>query len=269
VTKVWCFTKDREPIEANIDNIGHQRDFYGSAGPGTLDDKITDLEDRYAGVLSDLRLGSGKQLVDVPAIPSMVAHFAMRTRALRQSTVSIATDMVDAVQHNIFRPAFLHGLLKQTFSEREIAAMARKHLRAEGLSPMQTRRALPIIMASLLPAVDQFMTEIAHSAPAEFGPALASAISGLPETMRDSFNERLLESIDGGIRAEAYAKFTWWILEVGESLILGDSICIFGVPSSRLFAPIDDESTRTKRIFMPISDPARSRWSARRRLTID
>lgn len=254
VTKAWCFTKDREPVEANIDNIGHQRDFYGRPGPGTLDDKITHLEDRYARVLSDLRLGAGAQLVDGPLIPSMVAHFTMRTRAVRESTIGIATEMVDAVQQNILRPAFLRDVLKQAFSEREIAGIARKHLRAEGLSPMQTRRALPNIMASLLPAVDQFITEIVHSAPAEFGPALASAISSLPATMQDSFNERLLESIDGGIRAEAYAKFLWWNVEVGESLILGDSICIFEVPSLRHFAPIDDDATRTRRIFMPISD---------------
>jgi hypothetical protein len=43
------------------------------------------------------------------------------------------------------------------------------------------------------------------------------------------------------------------VLSATEPLILGDSVCVFEVDGERPFKPWDDETTPTKRIFMPLS----------------
>ena len=73
------------PIELNVTKIGIAKDFYGKE----LDDRITSFDP----LADDLRARSGP--VNKPGMADLVAHLALRTRAIRQSPIDVAWKRTD------------------------------------------------------------------------------------------------------------------------------------------------------------------------------
>jgi hypothetical protein len=82
--------------------------------------------------------------------------------------------------------------------------------------------------------------------------AMSESAKGLPASMRLGFIDALSRGLEDNPRIKAYRQLEWSVLPTVESLILGDSVCIFEVEGERPFKPWDDEKAPAKRIFMPL-----------------
>jgi len=50
VVNVWYYRKGSQGIETNTENVGAERDFYGTKEESDLDERITALEPDYAAL---------------------------------------------------------------------------------------------------------------------------------------------------------------------------------------------------------------------------
>src|SRR5688572_5806588 len=83
----YYFRSKLDPIEANIKNIGVERNFYGSQDEPEVDDAITALESDFATLLENLRgVPSGTDITE-SGIVEFVVHLTARTMHLRDSII--------------------------------------------------------------------------------------------------------------------------------------------------------------------------------------
>lgn len=100
---VWCFRKDKLPFEPNTLNVGLQKFFYGEAGPGTLDDLITEKEGAYAGCVARIKNERTLAASEEEILVEFVHSLTIRSRHLR-----------DTIQHG-FNTTF--GELASVFTD--------------------------------------------------------------------------------------------------------------------------------------------------------
>jgi Protein of unknown function (DUF4238) len=244
--KVWCYRRDSEPIELNITKIGVEKDFYGKE----LDERITELENHFAPVAHDLRKRSGP--VDEPEIADLVAHLILRTRALRQSAVDLARKMTERTRDHLSQPDVIKAAVDRRMPRSEILKRLRNELAKAGMSRIEIERRIlaagPKLFAIWEQNLDDGITAIVPVA----NRAMSESAKGLPASMRLSFIDALSRGLEDNPRIKAYRQVEWSVLPTAESLILGDSVCVFEVEGERPFKPWDDETTPAKRIFMPL-----------------
>lgn len=82
---IWVCRKDGNIFETNSKNIGKETNFYGEAGPNTLDDHITYYENTISSKLDLLRENTCSSEIDDISIADFVAHIATRTKHLREA----------------------------------------------------------------------------------------------------------------------------------------------------------------------------------------
>jgi hypothetical protein len=126
--KVWCHRRGSEPVELNITKIGVEKDFYGKE----LDERITELENHFAPVADDLRRRSGP--VNEPEITDLVAHLALRTRALRQSAVDLARKITERTRDHLSQPDVIKAAVHRRMPGSEILKRVRNELAKAGMS---------------------------------------------------------------------------------------------------------------------------------------
>jgi hypothetical protein len=75
----------------------------------------------------------------------------------------------------------------------------------------------------------------------------------MPKIAETGHNSSLSKSLFLYRRAEAYARFNWFIVTVPTKLILGDTLCVFETAGQRRFKPLDDKDEKIRRIYLPVS----------------
>ena len=102
--KVWVVRKSGKPYVSAIEDVAAERDFYSkpsSDGTKTLDDRITDYEDRLANLVRNLREIPIGERAD-PAIASeVISHLAPRTKSLRALMARGLNGIADAVSSHL------------------------------------------------------------------------------------------------------------------------------------------------------------------------
>jgi hypothetical protein len=243
---VWLYRRSSKAVETNIKNVGAGRDFYRKAGPGTLDDQITELENSYSPLLEMLRsqVRAGP-VCDAGGLPNLIAHLSTRTRFLRQS-------MEDSL-----------GLLL----ERVFARLANKHTLAEILRGPQARQQLLDLLTSRglsteeAYAVQPLLQPLLPSALEAAVPNLAEYVDGFrefargkfPEVVRNAHIKALATDPALSQRARLYSAFNWHLEITEVPLLLGDTVCVFETNGERRFKPVDDDASETCRVFFPVS----------------
>jgi hypothetical protein len=157
------------------------------------------------------------------------------------------------MREHLAQPIVLRAELRKRLGKREMLGMVRKYLADQGRTPVEIERLLPKLAPKALPAMELFLDDYAQEGATVLDETMQQSIKGLPGSMRTHLIEAMSHNLDGGARAEAYAAFKWFLVAAGEPLILGDSVCVFEGDGQRPFRPIDDETSRTKAIFLPIS----------------
>jgi Protein of unknown function (DUF4238) len=84
----WYFEKDCAPRPENTKNIGHANLFYGSSGPDSLDERITDKENDYAVIVDRVREERKIRPSDKDTLVEFVNFQGIRTQAARETYIS-------------------------------------------------------------------------------------------------------------------------------------------------------------------------------------
>jgi Protein of unknown function (DUF4238) len=245
--RVWRYCCSGEPIELNVTKIGVEKDFYGNE----LDERITKLETGFASLAEDLRHRNGR--INRVEIGDLVAHLSLRTRALRQSGIELATKMADRIRDHFSQAEVLKAAARRRLTRAELLRRLRQELANQGLTRVEIERRILAAGPKLVALWEQKLSEGAEEMAPVVDRVMREGAKGLPASMRVSFIEALSRGLDNNPRVLAYRRFNWFVLSTAESLILGDSVCVFETDGDRTFKPWDDETSPGKRILMPLA----------------
>ena len=183
----------------------------------------------------------------------VVAHLSLRTRALRQSAIALAAHMTDRMREYFSNPDVLKAAVRKKMPNSEVLKRLREDMAKEGLKKHEIERRILAAAPRLLEVWNQSIDGRAEELAPVVDSAMREAMKGHAEGMRVSFIDALSRGLEDNPRVRAYRELTWCVVRATEPLILGDSVCVFEVDGERPFKPWDDETTPTKRIFMPLS----------------
>jgi Protein of unknown function (DUF4238) len=245
-SRVWLYRRDYGPIELNITKIGVEKDFYGKE----LDERITELEGGFASLVDDLRARTGR--VDKPEIADLVAHLTLRTRALRQSAIDLARKMTELIRDHLSHPDVIKAAVHRRMPRSEILTRLRDELAKAGMSRIEIERRILAAGPKVIAMWEQNLDDGIQTLRPVANRAMSEIANGLPASMRLSFIDALSRGLEDNPRIKAYRELAWYVIPTAEFLILGDSVCVFEVEGERPFKPWDDETTLTKRVFMPL-----------------
>lgn len=239
--QVRVISRERAPFTASIENIGHERDFFGAPGPDTGDESITREEARILAALGRVDASLGEpQPIDAALL---FAHFSFRSRALRRFMIDIGRASVD----------LLHGLATADF----VASSARATLRhdpetirkmaLDGIEERLGDAAFRRLQTSpqwpaLVRMLDQRISEGAIQVDFE---GIASAMRGALLATRSTV-EAVAERVHGQVastdptpaaRRDAFGEFRFSKLDVESDLVLGDSM-VWGCTAKASAVPL-------------------------------
>jgi hypothetical protein len=109
----WVCRKDGKIFESNLKNIGKETSFYGTDGPNSLDESITNYENEIAPKIDQLRQRTSSFEINDPSIAGFVAHIGMRTRHLRESMADSLEELSLAFMKHIEIPSNLLPMIKK------------------------------------------------------------------------------------------------------------------------------------------------------------
>lgn len=111
--QVWYFEKGKSPEERNTKDVGLEDLFYGEPGTDSLDDLITEKEDRFAKKIDRLRKEKRVCSDDVQNIAEFVYAVALRTKRTRENITSMASSMMSEAQTNLANPNYITDLARE------------------------------------------------------------------------------------------------------------------------------------------------------------
>lgn len=108
----WRFRKAEEPIELSVAKLSVEKDFYGREGATNADPAITDFEGKdIAPLVQALRGHAASGAVADDRVAKFVAHFMVRTGALREMFVASSDYLIDKLQQHVEDGTLLDRIL--------------------------------------------------------------------------------------------------------------------------------------------------------------
>jgi len=199
----------------------------------------------------DLRNRNGR--INKADIGDLVAHLTLRTRALRQSAIELATKMVGRLRGHFSQAEVLKAAARRRLAKAELFQRLRHGLANQGLKRVEIERRILAAGPKLLALWEQTLNEGAEEIAPVLDRVMRESANALSASMRVSFIEALSRGLDNNPRVLAYRRFNWFVLPTAEFVILGDSVCVFETDGDRRFKPWDDEASPGKRILMPLA----------------
>jgi hypothetical protein len=231
----WVFRHGHEPELDHFDNIAQQHHFYSPPDPNSLDETITNYENRLTRQLYQLRKAPLGPFPD-PAIPAeVISHLTMRTESMRTGfgfgAKQMALTMFQALQddENIRRLLSLEGDVPDERFKRLVTESLKEYesqLQLAGLSPEAAERIAFVIAKERFP---QFLAS-ARPTMAAFS---AEMYQKADELVAKAQRKALAESVVPAHRVEFLSSFSWETIAMAEPVILPDCVAIALEPDGR------------------------------------
>lgn len=253
--KTWLYRRNGTGFEANTRNVSVETDFYGKEADTDLDSRITKLEEELAPALEQLRTCAIPAEVPDPNVAStLVTHFVLRTRQLRQSV----EDLVKG-----FLPEFKEHLKKDDV----LATLLRQELRKDGSTRegfkllLAGHGALPDQIDAVMALPDDQMQIVSKNLVSEYREQFSELLerelslhqSIIPAAMKGGYIDSMGRNLEAPDRILRYSTYSWFLLQANEPLLLGDSACVFETTGRRRFKPIDEFGDDVRRIYLPVA----------------
>jgi len=258
IPKVWVFERGEEPYQPAITGVGAERFFYSELsgdGSTTLDDEITDYENnRFQGLLTELRAGAVGGTVDAAVAAEVVAHLVVRNAHFRASLAHgvrrVAEEALvfigdtDAVMRSTGLDArvpnarFLNAFEKHLDSEAAFAKLGLPKPLLQQIAFALARENIPALLSQTVPAMRR-----------EFG---AFAL-GADALAKQTHSKALGGNVAPVARMASLAKLRWVVAHVPTGLILPDCVALMMDANGEVHPLTVSEGEGSRCVFMPIN----------------
>jgi hypothetical protein len=242
-------------VEANIKNIGVEKNFYGKEGEASVDGDITELEGKFSTVIANLRkLPTGSNVSD-SGVVEFIVHLTARTKHLRDSIIDSADDFLEAFSKYFDNENISQAWINDYYrrNPQELENSLNESLRKTGLPRSRRlflkRRIKKIPRKDLMSLIHNEIPEVFR----ELNATIEIFRKDLPQRVRESHLRILAKSLVPEPRLNSYKQLRWTNIHSERLLILGDIGCLFRVVGKDKLMPtasIDDEIIN---VFLPVS----------------
>ena len=247
----WVFRKGASPFNPNITNSGVEGYFYTTEADTEVDELITKAEGAFGALTDSLRTIQPAKVSD-PLIPELIAHLEVRTRHLRQGFLRAGNHLVQKMLDSLSdKESFLSFVEKKFEKDPSILreSFAKEHA-SRGL-PQEFLGAMLELSKPLLPVMMDRLRPQLPSMPEALRPAMVTAVK---DAVKSGHLGALRKGIAPVAKTDRYRDLAYTVIDVsGEDLILGDSILLFHVDSSRIYKTFLDKGDSLKGIYLPLS----------------
>jgi hypothetical protein len=241
VQHTYVFHAKGPPFPARIKKFAAEPGFYsssGESGNSTLDDLITEYENRVLHALADYRAMRESTAVDVTAAATLVTHLTIRNAQVRETFALGITELVSGYRDILAAPGGLWHLMG--FEEGAASPMFRKII--EDALPKAAAARDPGIPRSTLErmvftAMREKFEELTAGTQGLAG-EMTAWVSQAPKMMADAHVKALTLGLAPPERVAGLARLRWSVLPLeGGGLILPDCVAL-GREVSGSFQPL-------------------------------
>jgi len=242
----WVYRKEEKVFEANIKNIGVERNFYGREGELTADAEITNLENEFGILLDKLRAKSDQTEIHDPRVAEFVAHLCVRTRHLRESFLESSEVLLSKIPKHLFNVDNLRALVS---NHPELMTLELEKVIAENLMLGPYSK----MLLQMGPTMAIALFDENKSGIEQLAEPLISNLKGiLPRAVKDGHIKALAKAPIPEPRVEDYRTLAWFVCESGSPLILGDIGCLFETAGARRFKSLNEKNDEIRNIYLPM-----------------
>lgn len=229
--QVIVFRHGRDPYLSGISDVAAQRDFYSGLsedGKKTLDDVITEYENRLGSLLSELRSIEPGQPIAPRLAAEVVSHLTIRTASVRDLFGLGAQELMSGVSLFLGDSEVVRQYLKIDSAEPDPLIIEEIENALDQALPM-----LPLAARSMLKRMAIF--KLRESFSDEYGKHLGafmdgigSLIQSLPKIVRDGHAKALTNTLVPEARVSALADLYWTKVGVdsGQHFVLPDCVAM-------------------------------------------
>src|SRR5262249_9410199 len=113
----WYFEKNSAPEEKNTKDIGNANLFYGSSGPDTLDERITDKENGNAVIVDRVREEQKIRPDDKDALAEFVYFQGLRTQGARETYGAAFASVMRDIRHDLGTQEGMERFMQKVIQE--------------------------------------------------------------------------------------------------------------------------------------------------------
>lgn len=229
--QVIVFRHGRKPFISGVSDVAAQRDFYSGLseeGQKTLDEVITEYENRLGSLLNELRSTEPGEPIPPWLAAEVVSHLTIRTASVRDLFGLGAQELMSVASSFIGDSNVVRQHLKIDTAEPDPIIIEEIDKAID-----QTLPGLPLVACSMLKRVAMF--RLRESFSEEYGNHLRpfmdgidSLIRSLPKIVRDGHTKALSKTVVPEVRVSALAALHWTKIGIdsGQHFVLPDCIAM-------------------------------------------
>lgn len=221
----FVFTKEKQPYETNLTNVGLELDFYGDPDQPEADDNITEAEVRYGKFIDELRITTTNKELNSNDCAEFTAHMQIRAKKVRDTFTEVGSSIMASARNELATFDDNEKLIKHLIKkQRKVVAKEIKAVIPDNYSDDEKF----LITKRLLDNPDTWVSEIAQRDNKELVLLLTLLLKKLPGLVKYSQNKALEKTTEAKGIKEISEKLKWKLFNLeNNNLILGD-IGVFG-----------------------------------------
>jgi hypothetical protein len=242
----WVYRKEANVFEANIINVGVEKNFYGREGEVTADAEITNLENEFAILLDELRRKSDQSQIHDPKLAEFVAHLCVRTRHLRESFRESSEVLLSKISEHLFNAENLKAFVSNhpELMTHELEKVIAENPLLEPYAKMLLQMG-PTMAIAFFEGNKSDIEQLAQ-------PLISNLKSVLPRALKEGHIKALAKAPIPELRVEDYRILRWFVCESDDPLVLGDIGCLFETAGARRFKSLSEKNDEIRNIYLPI-----------------
>lgn len=256
--EIWYFERNKQPQKKAIKRTGSQDSFYSAPiakSVSSLDDEITEFENKIAQLLHSVRLTPANESVDVNHGAAIAAHLAPRTAHIRDSLKYGLSELLREARtvfsdvENIKALAGLdHQAPNKTFHDQIFLKLLERPEISQLPVPSEVIERMAFCFAK-----ENASRFIEDSLPV-IDPLFDGLLSVTEEITRDSHNKALHETLKSNPRESFLKELTWYVQTVSIApVILPDCVVIAVTSNNEVIPFMLSGKENIQAVLLPIS----------------
>jgi len=243
----WVHWKNGKILEVSIKDVSVGKSFYGKEGEASVDAEISVFENRFGGLINELRDKANGTVIRDPSIADFITHLCVRTKHLRDSFQRPSEFLVNKLQEYLSNIKNVKTLILKNPKIMEDAF--KDAIKNINMPPFIKEKLVPLMPYITSAVIDQHKEEIQL-----FSKFLFTQLkNSLPTMIKKGHISALEKGLIPEPRAEKYRSLKWFVCQSETDLILGDVACLFAVKGKKRYKSITFADDEIENIYLPIS----------------
>lgn len=246
----WEYARGRNPLPANINNVGVESDYYGGPTDAVqADAAITEMEQTYGPLVDELRASAPGPVRDL-RVASFVAHLSGRTKNLRLAFQEGADQLLEELGILLSEEDRLVEVLRpKIVNEAYLRQEVLKQV-PQKLTPAQERQLLPLMRT----LAEQFLHENKGQISRQMAAAIQLFRGAIAQAAAKGQNQAMLKFDGQTPKAKLWEQLHWRTEARKEPLLLGDSGCLFALKGDPQLHPYPEDPKSIDILYLPLSN---------------